>query len=395
MVSLVIVSIFWGGYYKAGIVIEHQLDLQGKAFFQEILLTRDWIALHNGVYVKPADGERANSYLKMVPGLKTSISDESGQEYILKNPALVTREISEMAAQNDLFRFRITSLHPLNPNNHPDEFESKALQAFESGVIEYSTMETQQAGQAVFRYMAPLQVQAQCLTCHSNQNYQVGDIRGGISISLDAGKTLVEIQSIRSTLIVISMIIIILVAIIIWVIARLLIRQLKDAENILIELATKDELTGLLNRREGYNRILRELATTKRPFSIMLMDIDHFKKVNDRYGHPAGDEVLRVFARTIRETFPYNEINCRNGGEEFLTGLVDTNIGQAKLAAERIRERVSQLAIDIEGISPIQITVSIGVATRQANETMDELLQRADKALYQAKDEGRNRVVAG
>ena len=107
-----------------------QLQRQGRAFFQEILLTRQWIASHGGVYVKLTPDTEINPYLRMIPDLDVVVSGDNGQRYTLKNPALVTREISDLANGKGLFSFHITSLNPLNPYNAPDPFEKMALARF-------------------------------------------------------------------------------------------------------------------------------------------------------------------------------------------------------------------------------------------------------------------------
>ena len=134
LICLVVLSVFWGFYYRSTELIEKQLLHQGQSFFQEIVLTRQWAAGHNGVYVRLEPGVEPNPYLPKVPGLKVVIRDESGQPYVLKNPALITREISELAAQKGMFRFHITSLDPLNPANAPDPFETESLRKFAAGV---------------------------------------------------------------------------------------------------------------------------------------------------------------------------------------------------------------------------------------------------------------------
>ena len=180
LICLVVLSVFWGFYYRSTELIEKQLLYQGSSFFQEIVLTRQWVAQHDGVYVRLEPGIEPNPYLLKVPGLKVVIRDESGQAYTLKNPALVTREISELAAQRGLFRFRITSLDPLNPANAPDPFETESLRKFAAGAKESSAYESS-GDEVYFRYMAPLVTEKSCLVCHAQQGYKEGDVRGGLA----------------------------------------------------------------------------------------------------------------------------------------------------------------------------------------------------------------------
>ncbi len=156
-----------------------------RAFFQQIVLTRRWIAQHGGVYVAKGPDVEPNPFLYRIPDLKVDITDTEGQTYTLRNPALVTRELSDLAAQEGIFTFHITSLKLVNPNNAPDGFETKALNAFEAGENEVWRYEG--AGdQRHFRYMAPLYVEEPCLRCHGFQGYEVGQVRGGISVTIPA-----------------------------------------------------------------------------------------------------------------------------------------------------------------------------------------------------------------
>lgn len=162
------------------------------------------------------------------------------------------------------------------------------------------------------------------------------------------------------------------------------------------ELASRDELTRSLNRRALMAALERERSRAERsgaPFSIALIDLDHFKQVNDRYGHAAGDRVLRDFAAAVHDTMRLTDVFGRYGGEEFLVIMVGTPPEQALLAAERIRAATA--ALDWSAVTPgRQVTLSAGVASFRKGETVVQLLNRADKALYEAKGAGRDRVMA-
>ena len=165
-----------------------------------------------------------------------------------------------------------------------------------------------------------------------------------------------------------------------------------------LELSVIDQLTGLYNRRYMLNQMalwLKRASVDKTPVSVMAMDIDHFKQVNDRHGHEAGDRVLQEFAQRLQANVRPKDIVCRPGGEEFLVILPNTEGDAACLAAERVRKAVAAdpFMVDEKGGLSLKITVSAGVATYQGGEeTAADLLKRADSALYQAKTSGRNRV---
>jgi diguanylate cyclase (GGDEF)-like protein len=161
-------------------------------------------------------------------------------------------------------------------------------------------------------------------------------------------------------------------------------------------LALTDGLTGLYNHRHFQERLSEEFKKAERfsePLSLILTDIDHFKKVNDTYGHPAGDMVLKGFSGIIRETVREIDIPARYGGEEFAIMALKADADEARKIAERIRKRVEAHRFEADGVS-IGVTVSLGIASypRDAS-SREELIERADQALYKAKESGRNRTV--
>ena len=163
------------------------------------------------------------------------------------------------------------------------------------------------------------------------------------------------------------------------------------------KLATTDGLTGLFNRRT-FNQLLeqrvREAQRYNRPVSLLLLDVDHFKKVNDTYGHPAGDAVLRGVARLAQKAARDTDLVARYGGEEMALILPETDLKGALVMAERIRAAV-QAGKHATDQGNLQVTLSVGVSTwPQGGQSPEELLESADKALYRAKQAGRNRVMA-
>lgn len=167
----------------------------------------------------------------------------------------------------------------------------------------------------------------------------------------------------------------------------------------ILQYATLDALTNLNNRRQFETRLGQEISITKRqnnPLCAMMLDIDFFKKVNDTYGHAAGDEVLRQVASVIKEHLRESDIPSRYGGEEFAVLLPFTRIEEAKIVGERLRKAVEETSIVIYQETPeeksINVTISMGLAEYDGNETGELLFERADKALYEAKKNGRNQV---
>lgn len=164
-----------------------------------------------------------------------------------------------------------------------------------------------------------------------------------------------------------------------------------------LELAVTDQLTGLYNRRFMQGQLaplVQRAAHGGEPVSIALADIDFFKRINDSYGHDAGDAVLKEFALRFASNTRPTDFACRPGGEEFLVIMPATAGDEAALAAERLRQQVAGTPFRLRDGRGIEVTVSIGVATAgPEDETADDLIKRADIALYQAKQEGRNRVI--
>lgn len=159
--------------------------------------------------------------------------------------------------------------------------------------------------------------------------------------------------------------------------------------------ASIDPLTGLFNRRgftEATTRMIQREADAGRPVTVMIFDIDYFKSINDRFGHPAGDELLKLFATLITSSLRMTDLSGRIGGEEF-AALLPCSMEEALVAAERVRDSFENCGIVVDD-EPIATTVSIGVAGGPARTELDVLLAAADTALYQAKRGGRNRVEA-
>ena len=172
----------------------------------------------------------------------------------------------------------------------------------------------------------------------------------------------------------------------------------KDLEEVnkKLELISKtDELTGLPNRREMNENIANEMgrsARTHKPFCFIFIDIDHFKNINDTYGHACGDIILKSVAQTIRGLLRKYDVFARYGGEEFLTLLPETDLEGARVVAERFRRQIEKMTVRYADFT-IKITITLGVAKFDERLGADRSIQMADKALYQGKEGGRNRVI--
>jgi two-component system cell cycle response regulator len=173
--------------------------------------------------------------------------------------------------------------------------------------------------------------------------------------------------------------------------------RLREGLDQSLEMAVTDPLTGLHNRRYISSRLRQALASANNggaPVSVLIADIDHFKSINDLYGHEAGDVVLQGFASRMQDAMRALDLAARYGGEEFVVVMPGAGMAEARIAAERLRSVIAEEAFVLEDGTDIAVTVSVGLAQAQPGETFEELLRRADAALYTAKNEGRNQVQA-
>lgn len=423
---------------------------QAQAVFRQVQEMRHWNAGYGGVYVLKTPGMETNKYLYKVgpkKGVKADIhpeiTDVDGRTYTLKNPALMTRELSEIVRQETDIRFHLTSLKLINPDNRPSEFEKLALNRFEAGASEWHEIADTERGR-IFRYMAPLKVEKACLKCHGFQGYREGDIRGGISVELpmDSADSVAEhdrVISIVGGFSLLSVLILIL-----WFALRAQVlrpirrleqfshsigsskevdtdglparqdeigdlyrtlavaketveqhqRQLESMAGALDEDRRHDPLTGLHNRRHLYLEGPQLFDMANRhdyEVSSLMVDLDHFKEVNDTYGHATGDKVLVEVAGKLMEHSRSYDLLIRYGGEEFALIILNCDREQSLQIADRIRQEIGEMAILSEAGEEITITCSIGVATGRHNE-MEQMLLRSDEAMYMAKEGGRDEV---
>ncbi len=166
-------------YQKHEQLVMAQINMQAKALFKQVVITRRWVAEHGGVYVEKLPWMELNPYLR-----NASITDVTGKRYVKENPAMVTKQLSQYAEREKLYVFHITSLKLINPENAPDAFERAALVDFETKQVKEAATTERMGSSYYYRYIAPLYIEQACLECHNHQGYKVGDVRGAISVSL-------------------------------------------------------------------------------------------------------------------------------------------------------------------------------------------------------------------
>jgi len=391
-------------FNKQKSLIDSLLVSKAKAIFENILDTREWNARFNGVYVN-ADIE-PNRYLR-----DNILKIDENRTLVKINPAWMTRQISEISNKKNSFYFKITSTNPLNPNNMADLFEKSAIEYFEKNRDRDFFYKFEKDN---FDFMGKLLVKESCLNCHREQGYKLGDIRGGIRISISTDLYNKEIYSIEREKTILS-VIIVLISLLIYVIFYLFIkttdRFLRNTEKLNISLEQKvrlrtqeledlnksltqevitDALTGVYNRKMFNNVIYTKVEEVRKfgfKLSLIIFDIDFFKKVNDTYGHQVGDLVLKEIAKVVNENIRQDDLFFRWGGEEF-TILLNRDLTIAIRVAKHLREAIKKHKFEKVG----SITCSFGVSEFNSKKTLSNFIKEADDLLYLAKKKGRDRV---
>ncbi len=392
---LVICSVVWGVYSENHSTLRIAIA-QANANIHKDISFRQWVNYHGGVYVTPTEQTPPNPYLK-VPD--RDIATTTGKVLTLMNPAYALREMQDNFPDDYGTKSHITSLKLSNPKNAPDVWEEKALHSFEQGAKEWVEIQ-QMEGQPYLRMMRPFYINQGCLKCHEQQGYKLGDVRGGISSSVPLKATLAIARELNTKMALSHGTIWLFGLTGLGISYRRTRRYAAEHNLLVLELnrqAHTDYLTGVNNRRYFMARSEQELNRSIRynnRLSLLMMDIDFFKQVNDTHGHKAGDHVLKILADVCRETLREVDIIGRIGGEEFAILLPETGKEKSIEVAERLRVALEKAKVPQEvGGVPIQFTVSIGVATLVSkDDNLDVLLSLADQALYEAKETGRNKV---
>ena len=393
VISLVVVAIYLGIYMRNNRLLIESVRQQAVSCFDLIVKVRRWNVDYDGIYVVKKPGIESSRFLREV-GIEPDITAADGRIFTLRNHAIMTSEISRILREYNGIQFRITSRQLLNKENAPDSFELTALKKFDQGEREFWAIEPGANG-PLYRYMAPLVMEHACQKCHSGFGYKVGDIRGGISVSIPFDKIAREMTLNRSVIIGLSVLTLALLLGSSYIMLNQLIGKIDSAQRALHEASISDELTGLRNRRFLMSRFNEEFERARRhstPLGFLMLDLDHFKKINDSFGHPFGDLVLKSVAGIISGAMREYDVAARYGGEEFAVLVPETKRQDLVALAERIREQL-EIQDMSDSSSTVRVTVSVGVTSLDENDTPETLLKRADKALYQAKNEGRNRTV--
>lgn len=387
--SLMLYQLWYWAYNEEQFHFDQTVKLKAQSLGQHNQTLRRWVGKHGGVYVEIDKDIKPNPLLADMP--ERDLTTPSGRKLTLLNSPAILRHIAQQFESEAGDTIRLVSRHPMNEANYPDDWEGHALDKLEKGVDSVQAFVTM-GGVSYFRLMYPMLIKAKCLNCHHYRDNQVHRIAGGLSVIVD--KTPYDelssevLRKITTGYLGI------------WVAGLLGLgifdvtgaRLLKNIEFS----ATHDGLTKLNNRRE-LDRLLdleyERASRYQKPLSVLMLDIDHFKQVNDQYGHLAGDKALRTIADLIRKNMRKTDIAGRYGGEELLIVAGDTALDQALVLAHRLNGIIGTTPVPISAKKNIGLTVSIGVTCYTTNsKSAESLLEKADHALYQAKEMGRNRV---
>jgi len=386
----------------------HLLDKQaadnalarGRMLFQMIETTRLWNAERGGVYAAVATHTPPNPLLED-PERDVTVN---GRAYTKVNPAYMTRQIAELVRKGAGVTFNITSLKPINPSNLADPWERGVLASFESGEREVLER-VDGANGPEYRYMAALVTHEACLQCHIKQGYKVGDIRGGISVTIPGPFVQAEIApQRRQTVLLHGGAFAALSALSLLFLTRLRRQwqamegmvaartaELQRANESLQRIALYDHLTGLCSRTLFEERLRRSLQRAERRgcmVSLTYVDLNNFKPINDTYGHQAGDLVLQATGRRMQASIRKVDTVARMGGDEFVIIMEDLDDREGCIrAVERMLTRLAQPVTLPDG-TVVSVRASAGTAFYPVDaETGDALVAAADAAMYRAKNE--------
>jgi diguanylate cyclase (GGDEF)-like protein len=394
IIALFVAGIFLGLYFRNGQLIIQEIIMRGRADFNDITLNRNWEEGHSGVYAEKKIGIKPDMYLDN-PDFETM----NGKFYSKVSSTLMTDEVVTFAPLDGMLVFHVTSLFPIDPKNLADEFERDALNKFLTGKNEI--FEKKDINERFyFRYMVPLYARQDCLQCHFEQGYRLGDILGGISINYNIEDIEDKLQQNTYMIMLLCILTIVLLVGLVYVLALKLMKRLSNAYKKIEDMAIHDPLTVLYNRRYMNYRLHEEVNRAQRYghyIACIMIDIDHFKKMNDTYGHKSGDDILIAIATTIKKNCRVEDIIVRYGGEEFIIISPETRAEGAVILASRIREMVEKLEVKTAEGDVMRITASLGVAEikykeKEKPDNEEEIIELADRALYIAKANGRNRV---
>lgn len=383
----------------------HQLELAtlnsvisaARSSLNKDINIRNWAEAHGGVYVQPTRRTPPNPYLNMP---ERDVITTKGMALTLLNSAYIIREIQRDYSGNLGIRSHLTSLKLLNPDNAPDEWETRALKGFDRGSKEALNV-SQIEGKSYLRLMLPLPMTDNCFKCHNHQDYKTGDNRGGISASVLL-QPYTDAQLTHGNQLKITHGIILLIGLLGLLLTyrrtKLTTEEREVAQEKIRVLAYYDDLTHLPNRHLLLERIRMAndvSARSGKSAAVLFVDLDDFKIINETKGYAAGDALLRMVAQRLSDSASEGDTVARLGSDEFAIVLTTLETGlqevQAGLVAEKLQVILSR-PYQLESFI-YNITASIGIKIFNGMQhDLDDLLKHAEVAMHQAKTAGRNTI---
>lgn len=304
------------------------------------------------------------------------------------------------------FYIRNVSDNPRNQKNQADNEELRAISYFNKHKKSEYFEVYEKNGLEYYQFAVPIYIKKMCLKCHGDKEdtlpliqekyetafgYKEGDLRGIFSIKIPMESINEKINSFIKKELIYILVITVSICLLLFFIYRKMNFEMMITKKVATQYAMTDSLTGIYNRHFINSNFEQLEEFTKVAYYVVFFDLDHFKKVNDTYGHSCGDYVLKFFTEILKEHTRKKDVLCRYGGEEFI--LIINSIREDVLLEklEQIRIRTSQSEIIFEN-EVIHFTTSIGYSEASSNEDFKATLDKADEALYLAKDNGRNRI---
>lgn len=385
LISLVICISYGITFYRTSNfqedLVVKQATRQAKMLFNQIRLTRQWVSDHNGLFFVKTAGVESNPFLE-----DGEIQDDQGHWLVKRNPAMVTRELSLYAAKEGMGQFNVTSLKPMNPENAPDDFERRSLLKFTDGVDEAVEIE-QIGGSYRLRYMAPLTVDSQCLVCHNQQSYAIGDIRGGMNVTVPMNWAYAEIKANNRMLLWIALATIIIVSLSIYLLFNsLVVRRLMSLAGAMdrypeqsfpVETESNDEI-GVLSQH--FDKLCRRLETSQKDLDASREQLFQNEKqaalgrlvagISHEINNPLGgmQNCIQIMQRNMDQPELQNRyIKMLSQGVEKIKGTVQQllNIGRKEPLEIRTGDvdQVIQDCLELSciGHKNIQIDLNLGI----------------------------------
>ncbi len=393
LIAVYTALVYGGIYLLTRSLLLDSVHNQASSYASLVLDIRTWNASHGGVWILKSDGVQSNPFLTEL-GVPADIKTEAGATLTLRDHSTMTREISEITRPNRGVWFHLTSLDYVNPANAPDAWERAALERVNADLPAVGAI-SPDGDRRAYRVVERLVVDRTCLECHRTQGYKLGDTIGGVSITVPMERTDAQLRTAAGVLAALGLLTFGLSLLAVNYLTGRMQKRIEEANERLQQAAITDALTGVLNHGAALARLAEEFERSRRedqPLSVVMLDLDHFKGVNDSFGHAAGDCVLREFVNRAGSSVRAYDVIGRLGGEEFLIVAPGTDAETAYNLAARVLEHVRSSPIDC-GTGVIMLTTSAGVATIEpSDDDFEKLLGRADAALYRAKDLGRDRT---